>query len=170
MSSPHEIHPQAKRSFFVTFSLVLMVLLGIALLLIFTARAIGGGGDDEDPEQQQEISRQLQARLAPVTHVITSDEELRLATAASAGTSSATASLNGEQVVAQVCGGCHNSGVMNAPKAHDPSQWQPRLAADGGIDGLVAQAIKGKGAMPPRGGSAQLTDQQIRQAIEFMIR
>lgn len=168
MATEHEIHPKAKRSFFATFSLVIVVLHMVAFVLIFTARAIGE--DEIDAEERGELDHQLRARLQPITRVITSDEELKAATVAAAGTSDATTSLDGEQVVAQVCGACHSTGVMGAPKAHDPSQWQPRLASDGGLDGLVAQAIKGKGAMPPRGGASQLTDEQIRQAVEFMVK
>ena len=37
------------------------------------------------------------------------------------------------------------------------------------IDGLVKSAITGKGAMPPRGGGAGLSDEQLKAAIEFMM-
>ena len=42
------------------------------------------------------------------------------------------------------------------------------MNAEGGIDGLTASAIKGKGNMPPRGG-AQVTDGEIRAAIEDLV-
>jgi cytochrome c5 len=43
-----------------------------------------------------------------------------------------------------------------------------RLAAKG-LDGLVESAINGLNAMPPRGGSPSLTDEQIRASVEFML-
>jgi cytochrome c5 len=52
----------------------------------------------------------------------------------------------------QACAVCHVAGVAGAPKLGDKAAWQPRLAL--GVDGLTASVIKGKGAMPPRGGSA----------------
>ncbi len=53
---------------------------------------------------------------------------------------------------AQVCFACHSTGVAGAPKLGDKAAWAPRLKL--GIDGLTATAIKGIGAMPPRGGSS----------------
>jgi cytochrome c5 len=57
--------------------------------------------------------------------------------------------------------------VANAPKIGDRAAWAPRLKA--GLQGMVAIAIKGKGAMPPKGGNASLSDADVRAAIEFMV-
>jgi len=64
------------------------------------------------------------------------------------------------------CLACHASGVAGAPKVGDSAAWQGRLGD--GIDGLVASAIKGKGAMPPKGGSAY-SDDQLRMVIEYIL-
>ena len=66
----------------------------------------------------------------------------------------------------QICQTCHLAGVANAPKLGDKVAWAPRLAQ--GIDGLTASAIKGKGAMPPRGGSAG-TDAEIKAVVTYMV-
>jgi len=66
----------------------------------------------------------------------------------------------------QACAACHVSGVANAPKLGDKAAWAPRLAA--GVDGLTASAIKGKGAMPPRGGSAA-SDAEIKAVVAYMV-
>ena len=42
----------------------------------------------------------------------------------------------------------------------------PRIAA--GVDALTASAIKGKGAMPPRGGSAG-SDAEIKAVVQYMV-
>ena len=65
----------------------------------------------------------------------------------------------------QVCSACHLTGAAGAPKLGDKAAWAPRLAQ--GIDGLTANAIKGKNAMPPRGGSSA-TDAQIREVVTYM--
>jgi len=72
----------------------------------------------------------------------------------------------GEEIVKNVCGACHTTGAANAPKIGDKGAWGPRLAQ--GLDGLAKSAIKGKGAMPPRGGVPDLTDFEISRAIVFM--
>ena len=37
------------------------------------------------------------------------------------------------------------------------------------MDTLVSTALKGKGAMPPKGGHASLSDAEIKAAIEYML-
>jgi cytochrome c5 len=66
-----------------------------------------------------------------------------------------------------VCSACHIAGVANAPKLGDKAAWAPRLAA--GVDGLAASVIKGKGAMPPKGGAAAATDAEIKAAVSYMV-
>ena len=61
---------------------------------------------------------------------------------------------------------CHASGVAGAPKLGDKAAWAPRLAT--GLDALAASVIKGKGAMPPKGGNASIPDADIRAAVEYM--
>ena len=66
----------------------------------------------------------------------------------------------------QVCSVCHGAGIAGAPKLGDKAAWAPRLAQ--GIDGLTANAIKGKNAMPPRGGS-QGSDADIKAVVTYMV-
>jgi cytochrome c5 len=73
---------------------------------------------------------------------------------------------SGEEVVKAVCGACHTTGAAGAPKTGDKGAWSPRLAL--GLDGLTASAIKGKNAMPPRGGVPDLSDFEIARAIVVM--
>ena len=66
----------------------------------------------------------------------------------------------------QACQVCHAAGVAGAPKLGDKAAWAPRLAL--GIDGLTANAIKGKNAMPPRGGSTA-PDADIKSVVAYMV-
>jgi cytochrome c5 len=72
----------------------------------------------------------------------------------------------GEAVVKSVCSTCHQTGVANAPKIGDLNAWAPHIKE--GLNALVATAIKGKGAMPPRGGDASLTDAEVARAVTYM--
>ena len=67
---------------------------------------------------------------------------------------------------AQACAVCHAAGVANAPKLGDKAAWAPRLAL--GVDGLTASAVKGKGAMPPKGGTAA-SDADIKTVVAYMV-
>jgi cytochrome c5 len=72
----------------------------------------------------------------------------------------------GEVLYKQACSVCHVAGVAGAPKFGDKAAWAPRMA--NGVDALVASALKGKGAMPPKGGTAA-SEADIKSAIEFML-
>lgn len=87
----------------------------------------------------------------------------------------ATAALFGMMSSAQAdmrtyrtaCASCHMSGAAGAPKTGDKAAWKARIAA--GMDTMVTNAIKGKGAMPPKGGRPNLTDAQIKAVVEYMV-
>ena len=72
----------------------------------------------------------------------------------------------GEALYKQVCMTCHATGIANAPKFGDKAAWAPRVQQ--GIPTLVQNAIKGKNAMPPKGGSSA-PDADIRAAVEYLV-
>ena len=73
---------------------------------------------------------------------------------------------SGDEIVKASCAACHQAGVANAPKIGDSAAWG--TLAKKGLPAMVAEAIKGKGAMPPRGGVADLTDAELARAIVAM--
>ena len=73
---------------------------------------------------------------------------------------------SGKEVVDTVCTRCHATGEKGAPRIGDRDAWIPRLRR--GLDTTVSSAINGHGAMPARGGLADLTDQEIKSAIVYM--
>lgn len=77
------------------------------------------------------------------------------------------AERSGQAVVKMQCSKCHEKGVGGAPKIGDRAAWAPRLKD--GLDGAVSSAIRGHGGMPPRGDKADLTDGEIRAAINYMF-
>lgn len=74
---------------------------------------------------------------------------------------------DGADVYESVCRKCHRTGIDEAPKTGDKAAWAPRIAT--GMDALVKSVVEGKGAMDPRGGKAELTDAQIRAAVEHIV-
>jgi len=84
------------------------------------------------------------------------------------GASASGGIKDGKAVYTQTCAPCHASGVAGAPKLGDRAAWAERLKA--GEVGLVLSVLKGKGAMPPKGGNANLTDADVRAAVDYMIR
>ena len=76
------------------------------------------------------------------------------------------AGKSGEEVVDSVCMMCHGAGLMGAPKIGDKASWAPRIAQ--GYETLVQHAIKGVRMMPPKGGNAALTDDEVAAAVAHM--
>lgn len=74
------------------------------------------------------------------------------------------AAAEGKDVYAKSCALCHAS---LPPKLGDKAAWEPRLKQ--GVDAMVAAVVKGKGAMPPKGGNASLSEADIKAAVEYMF-
>ena len=102
-------------------------------------------------------SDQAESRIQPVARF----ELAKAAPAAAAGPK------DGATVFNSVCGACHNTGVAGAPKVDDKAAWGPRIAQ--GKDALYKSAIAGKGAMPPKGGAADLSDDEIKGAVDYVL-
>ena len=105
------------------------------------------------------------AAVAPATAALTAPAA-PAAVAPMAATQVAGAAGGGEALYKQACSVCHVAGVANAPKLGDKAAWAPRIQQ--GVPMLVQSVIKGKGAMPPRGGSTA-PDAEIRAAVEYMV-
>ncbi|TFY96609.1 c-type cytochrome [Ramlibacter humi] len=88
------------------------------------------------------------------------------AAAAPAAAPAAAAAGNGEALYKQACFACHATGAANAPKFGDKAAWAPRIAQ--GKDKLYEAALKGKGAMPPKGGTSA-PDADVRAAVDYIV-
>ncbi len=83
-----------------------------------------------------------------------------------AAETAAKGSHTGEQIFTATCAACHGSGALGAPKVGENGQWAPRIAQ--GLNTMVKHAIDGLNQMPARGGSPDLTDEEITRAIAYM--
>jgi cytochrome c5 len=72
----------------------------------------------------------------------------------------------GAALYKQACTVCHAVGVAGAPKSGDKAAWAGRVGL--GVEALTASVIKGKGAMPARGGSSA-SDAEIQAAVAYML-
>ena len=142
-----------------------------------------GGGDFEDLEIGRAVVYLTAAAggkfaepVAPAAGVATAAAaQAAPAVASAAALAPAAAPANvvavagsgaGEALYKQACFACHAAGVAGAPKFGDKELWAPRIQT--GLDAMTANVIKGKGAMPPKGGSSA-SDADIRSSVEYMV-
>lgn len=107
---------------------------------------------------------------APVAAMIVADAPVVVAVAevqSGPVTDGPTDMVKGEQIYKQACMACHAVGVAGAPKSGDKTAWAPAMSR--GMDSMVANAIKGKGVMPARGGLATASDKDISDAVHYMV-
>ncbi len=77
----------------------------------------------------------------------------------------------GKKIYESNFAGCHDSGVAGAPKPGDKEAWLERLAP--GLVVVKKRSIEGyegkTGVMPPKGGNSTLTDDEVKNAVDFMM-
>ncbi len=89
-----------------------------------------------------------------------------VAAVATAAAPATVAVDGGKKLYETACVACHAAGIAGSPKFGDKAAWAPRAKL--GLDALTVSVIKGKNAMPPKGGS-QGTDAEIKQAVQYML-
>src|SRR4051812_36874462 len=73
----------------------------------------------------------------------------------------------GQNTYESYCIACHGQGIAGAPKYGDKAAWNARLKQGHGT--LVARAMSGFNAMPPKGTCVTCTEADITDAIDFML-
>lgn len=106
-------------------------------------------------------------RIKPLGNVCMEGDDSCGGAAAAAAAASGGGARSGADVYAASCAACHAVGVAGAPKLGS-SEWTDR-AANKGLDGLLANAISGINAMPPRGTCASCSDEELEAAIQHMV-
>jgi cytochrome c5 len=90
-----------------------------------------------------------------------------LMAAGAMGMASLAMAADGKAVYEGTCVVCHGTGAVGSPKFGDKAAWAPRIAK--GKTALLASALNGKNAMPPKGGNSNLTPDEVSAAIDYMI-
>ena len=179
---PEEIHVEEHSSPIKTpKQLVIVVVLSFAVpitLILMLAHLVIGSADvsKNNPGMSEEA---IAKRLKPVGEVVVDASQPKPATvpaqvaaapapsvklAAAAGKADAG---KGKSVYDAACTVCHAAGVAGAPKTGDKTAWAPRLKA--GMKALYASSLKGKNAMPPKGGNLSLSDADVNAAVDYMV-
>jgi cytochrome c5 len=148
------------------------LVVGIILLAQFAVGIYQSRSLKDDPSMSPEA---VAKRLAPVAKVefdpsvapvVATAAAAPVAVVAVAPAKSADAGGAAKATYDAVCSVCHAAGVAGAPKFGDKAAWAPRLKT--GKEALHASALKGKGAMPPKGGNASLSDAAVKAAVDYM--
>ena len=156
--SEQEDHQQD--NFVSNFIGILLLLIGFSIFLIFLANGITSAAMPSTPDRG--IEDLVNQRIAPVGQVeVATPEEMAAIRAAASG------EVDGEATYNQACFSCHAAGVAGAPKLGDTDAWTDRIAK--GTDVLYDNSIKGFNAMPPKGGFVNLSDEQVRAAVDYML-
>jgi len=137
----------------------------IGRAVVFMANKSGAKLDE--PKFAAAPATTAAATPAAAAPVAAAAVQAAVATTTAAAPAAAAKTDAAPAIYGQVCVACHAAGVAGAPKLGDKAAWGPRLA--GGVDGLTASVIKGKGAMPPKGGAAAASDADIKAAVTYMV-
>ena len=114
----------------------------------------------------------LQKRIEPVGRINFSAnnnivKSVKLEQASQKILSIANLGSNGEDIYNNVCAACHSNGAMNAPQYGDKKAWATR--ANTSIAQLYISAINGKGIMPAKGGRSDLSDAEVKSAVDYIF-
>ena len=133
--------------------LVVVVVISLFLLVAIPAliSQLASSGNSGGDLSEEAVARRIQP-MAQVALATTAGGE--------------KAAQGSEAIYKATCAACHDSGVANAPKLGDKGAWAARIGV--GLEKLAASGIKGKGAMPPKGGNTSIPDADIRAAVEYM--
>jgi cytochrome c5 len=155
------------------------VLIAIALVLVGISRMVDSGPkgarDTDDPLMQASAEE----RIRPFGQVAVAGEDNAgkeiVASACGrrggAGGDRPGQPMDGKTVFESACRACHGTGIAGAPKVGDKAAWAPRIAQ--GVPTLEKHALGGfqaaKACMPAKGGRADLPDDAVRAAVEYMV-
>jgi cytochrome c5 len=149
--------------------LIVVILLAflVPVILIIMLVHLATGGPSADPNALNPDA--VAARIQPVGRWEAGAPAEPVAQAPKPGAAPAgkPGAVDGKAVYSQTCVACHAQSVAGSPKLGDKAAWAPRIQQ--GMDMLVQSVLKGKGAMPPKGGNASLSDAQVRAAVDFMV-
>ena len=164
---------QHDQQFFDSFMLVIGILMGVAVALFFLVRGIAIDTQGLYIKDDPSVKAAIEARIKPVGKVLLAGAaELQAAAAAAVAAPTPVATpLTGPQVYNAACIVCHAPpGVGGAPPLGDKDAWGPRIAK--GLDTLHMHALTGfqgeKGFMPPKGGRVDLSDDEIKGAVDYI--
>lgn len=110
----------------------------------------------------------IEQRIRPIGVVRTTETSV-VSEASIASKKSENLVTKGQEIYDKYCMVCHQNGLAGAPKFRDSVAWKQRLMVAKNLDGLLASAIKGRNAMPPKGTCFECSAADLKAAIEYMV-
>lgn len=168
----HQSNAEQDAVFVRNFAIVLAILAVIGVGVYLLAHHVNA-----EYRATLETPDAVAARVAPVGKANDTGAAVTVASTAPAPAVAATAAAPaasgpGEATYNKVCFACHAQGIAGAPKHADADAWAPRIAQ--GVDTLHKHAIEGyqgkAGVMPAKGGAADLSDDDVKAAVDFMVK
>ncbi len=149
----------ADSDFYRTLTMVIVGLGVFFVIIIIAANMVSTDGGAE-PKIDARVKAKIDDSIKPVGVVNVDPGMAGAAAPAAAGAFDAGAEYQAK------CFACHGTGAAGAPKLGDKAAWTARIAQG---DGIYTNAINGKGAMPPKGGHAGLSDDNVKSIVDYMI-
>jgi cytochrome c5 len=151
------------------------LIVGLYLLVQLAVHAYAGRSTKNDPAMSDEAVKKriaVVAKLAidpnaPAPAATPAPALASVTVPSAAPAKGAAGAASGKATYDSVCHVCHGAGVAGAPKFGDKAAWAPRIKQ--GVAALHANATKGKGAMPPKGGNPSLSDADVAAAVDYMV-
>lgn len=112
-------------------------------------------------------------RVKPVGQLVIKAEDKAETTADAATANTApeaaapAAAGAGKATYDTACFACHGTGVAGAPILGKKDAWADRISK--GKEALYTSAINGLNAMPAKGGSTSLSDEDIKAVVDYMV-
>jgi len=163
------------RKFFDTFMLIIGALVLFSVAMIVLSEIVGGRTQEAFLSEDPAVIGMIEEQIEPFGKVAVAGQDAPPVTAPPPAAAQPVAvvvveQVSGEEVYNGACGVCHSAGIAGAPKVGDVDAWSARIAR--GADALYANAINGyqgsAGVMPAKGGRADLTDDAVRAAVDYM--
>ena len=150
------------KSFYSTFFYIMGALAVGCVILIVLASNLTSEVAEYKPEEV------VVANIKPVGNVyVAGESEPAMAPAEQVAAAAPAEPRSGEAVYNTMCMSCHATGAAGAPKLGDAAAWAPRIAA--GMDTLMANAVNGLNAMPPKGLCMDCSDDELMAAIKHIV-